>query len=160
MHMRSIRLLLAAALVGSLSMAACDKNGDDELANPPRPGPGDASRPSDATRPGGPVRAEGTRPGDNTAQNKGDAAVGAKTPFDQSEDPADIKITAQVRKDILAKDELSANADNVKIITSGGVVTLRGVVDSQAESDAVANVAKSVPGVSRVDNQLVIEAHR
>jgi hyperosmotically inducible periplasmic protein len=44
----------------------------------------------------------------------------------------------------------------VKIITSGGVVTLRGPVASSEEKMAVAKKVEKINGVRRVDNQLEI----
>ena len=52
------------------------------------------------------------------------------------------------------------NAHNVKIITSGGVVTLRGPVNSPQEKAAIEAKAKQVAGVTRVDNLLEVEANR
>jgi len=81
-----------------------------------------------------------------------------KTPMDQSESPAQIAITAEIRKAIIAESGMSINAQNCKIITDkAGVVTLRGMVNSQAERDAVEAKAKAVSGVTRVDNQLEIK---
>lgn len=178
MNTLPIRLLLAAALAGSLSLAACDEAGQDNLPSPDAPGgsreehrddnvrPGDASRPGDAARPGGPVRTgdvdahpggDMTKPADNTVHNKGDAAEGAKTPFDQSEKPADIKITADIRKSILGAEGMSTNADNVKIITANGVVAVRGVVESQSEIDMITKIVSETPGVTASDIQLSID---
>jgi hypothetical protein len=91
---------------------------------------------------------------DNTAVNERDENGATLTPIDQSNSQADINVTADIRKRILDEEGLSTNADNVKIITSGGVVTLRGVVDSQDEKTRVEAIAKSAAGVTRVDNQL------
>ena len=49
------------------------------------------------------------------------------------------------------------NAHNVKIVTKGGVVTLRGPVENASEKASVAAKAKKVAGVKRVDNQIEIE---
>jgi osmotically-inducible protein OsmY len=97
------------------------------------------------------------KPGDNTAHNKGDAADAAKTPFDQSENQADIKITADLRKAILGMEGMSTNADNVKIMTANGVVAVRGVVESQSEIDAITKLVKETPGVTSSDIQLTVD---
>ncbi len=93
---------------------------------------------------------------DNTAVNERDRAMGAKTPLDQGENQADINISAAVRRAVLAQGNLSTNADNVKIITASGVVTLRGVVNNAAEKERIAQIARQTAGVSRVDDQLTI----
>lgn len=95
---------------------------------------------------------------DNTANNKGDGGAAAKTPLNQSEASADVAITAAIRRAVMDDKTMSMNAQNCKIITqAGGIVTLRGVVDSAAERDAVGTKAKTVAGVVRVDNQLEIK---
>lgn len=94
---------------------------------------------------------------DNTANNKRDADNQNKTPMDQSNSSADIDITAKVRQAIVDDKALSTNAHNCKVITDKGVVTLRGVVDSDAERDLIETKAKAVPGVVRVDNQLEVK---
>ena len=95
-------------------------------------------------------------PAENTGKNVRDKDGNTLTATDQSNDPKDLAITQQVRKAIVADDALSVNAKNVKVITIGGVVTLRGPVDNAAEKDTVATKARTVAGVTRVDNQLEI----
>ena len=92
---------------------------------------------------------------DNTAVNARDGDS-SKTPFDQGEGTADISVTADIRKAITNKSNMSINARNVKIITEKGQVTLRGPVDSQAEKDAIDQIAKDRAGVDKVDNYLEI----
>lgn len=95
---------------------------------------------------------------DNTANNANDHAH-SQTPMDQSNDAKDIEITAEIRRAVVDDATMSTNAKNVKIITAkGGAVTLRGVVDSQAEKDAIEAKAKAVAGVNSVDNQLEVKA--
>lgn len=96
---------------------------------------------------------------DNTAVNARDADGKTLTVFDQSESASDIKISAAVREIIVADDSLSVNAHNVKIITVAGVVTLRGPVESAAEKASLESKAKSVAGVTRVDNQVDAKAN-
>jgi osmotically-inducible protein OsmY len=96
---------------------------------------------------------------DNTGRNvrDRDATRGAKATADQqSNNPADLRLTQQIRKAIVDDDSLSMSAHNVKVITIDGVVTLRGPVDSAAERSAVAAKAQTVAGVRRVDNQLEV----
>lgn len=91
---------------------------------------------------------------DNTGVNARDADGSSLTVFDQSETEADRQITAKVREMIVADDSLSTNAQNIKIITVAGVVTLRGPVETPAEKTTIESKAKSVAGVTRVNNQL------
>jgi len=93
---------------------------------------------------------------DNTAKNERDRNDSTKTAGDQSENEADRKITQEVRKSIVDDDKLSTNAQNVKIITNDGQVTLRGPVKTQEEKKAIESKAKQVAGVKNVENQLEI----
>lgn len=94
----------------------------------------------------------------NTERNVRDRAD-TLTPLDQGQDQADIDITANIRRALVDDDALSTNAQNVKVITNDGVVTLRGPVASAKEKAAIEAKAKAAPGVTRVDNQLEVAAH-
>jgi osmotically-inducible protein OsmY len=95
---------------------------------------------------------------DNTARNRGDGDAAAKTPLSQSEASADVAITAAIRRAVMEDKTMPTNAQNCKIITqAGGIVTLRGVVDSAAERDQVGAKARAVAGVVRVDNELEVK---
>lgn len=96
-------------------------------------------------------------PPDNTANNLRDMDTNTATPLDQSEDPEDIRITGEIRRGILGDDTMSMSAQNCKVITMARVVTLRGVVDSDAERTAIEALAQRVEGVVRVDNKLEIK---
>lgn len=93
---------------------------------------------------------------DNTAVNKRDSDDSTKTPIDQNESSADVKTTAEIRKKVVAESTFSTNAQNVKIITENGVVTLRGPVASEEERASIEKMAKDVAGTSNVENQLEI----
>jgi hyperosmotically inducible periplasmic protein len=92
---------------------------------------------------------------DNTARNANNPS--APTPPDQVESEADLQISANIRKAIVADDSLSTNAQNVKIITAGGIVTLRGPVKTQQEKATIESKAKQVAGVTQVNNLLELE---
>ena len=81
----------------------------------------------------------------------------APTPMDQGTSAADVRVTQSLRQALTANDKLSVNAQNVKIITRDGVVTLRGQVNDPREKAAVVAAAKRVAGVKRVDDQLTTE---
>jgi len=141
-------------------LAACERTDNPPNANNPRPAPS-TSAPSTARTPS---TAPAPRPApdkdaDNTAQNKRDRDKGTTTPMDQGENKEAVRMTADIRKALLDDKSLSTNAHNVKVITdNSGVVTLRGVVDSQAEKDSVEEKAKSVAGVSRVINEIEVKS--
>ena len=95
---------------------------------------------------------------ENTEINVRDKGNTTLTPEDQKETESDIKITADIRQAIIKNKSLSVDAQNVKIITRNGVVTLRGPVETKKESKKLRKIAKHTPGVLKVDNQLEIKA--
>ena len=99
-----------------------------------------------------------TADADNTARNERDRNAATQLPTDQAENEADREISANVRKAVVADDSLSINAQNVKIVTSNGNVTLRGPVKTEQEKAAIEAKAKQVTGVHSVTNLLEVEA--
>jgi hypothetical protein len=93
-------------------------------------------------------------PPTNTGINERDQNQVAKTPVEQGNNKKDIDITAGIRQKIVNHEGMSINGRNVKIITDGGRVTLRGPVNSQEEKDLIAQFAKDVAGEANVENQL------
>jgi len=93
---------------------------------------------------------------DNTERNVQDRSGATLTPGDQSESKADLDLTQRVRQAVVADDSLSTNAHNVKIITSNGVVTLRGPVNSAKEKANIDAKAQQIAGATKVNNQLEI----
>jgi osmotically-inducible protein OsmY len=100
-----------------------------------------------------------TEPADrtNTGVNVRDRASTAKTPIDQKENKADLKITADIRKQVV-DEKMSVDAHNVKIITQDGKVTLRGPVKTEEEKQRIEEIAAAVAGADRVDSQLEVAA--
>ena len=95
---------------------------------------------------------------ENTEINVRDKDNATLTPEDQKETKKDIRITAHIRKAVVRDKSLSIDAQNAKIITRSGVVTLRGPVANEAESKRLEKIAKKTRGVVKVDNQLEIKA--
>ena len=95
---------------------------------------------------------------ENTEINVRDKDNTTLTPEDQKETKTDIRITAHIRKTVVRDKSLSTDAQNAKIITRSGVVTLRGPVANEAESKRLEKIAKKTRGVVKVDNQLEIKA--
>lgn len=96
-------------------------------------------------------------PPNNSKTNQRDAHGANTTAQSQSNDKADVELAARVRKAIVGDHSLSTTAHNVKLVASGGVVTLRGVVRNADEKARVETIASGTSGVSRVDNQLDVE---
>jgi|APTNR8051073442_1049403.scaffolds.fasta_scaffold13180_1 putative membrane protein len=93
---------------------------------------------------------------DNTARNMRDRDTATLTPLDQGNGKADIDTTAKIRREIVDLEGLSVNAQNVKIITNEGRVTLRGPVDSAEEKRLVGEIATRIATSERTDNQLEV----
>jgi hyperosmotically inducible protein len=94
---------------------------------------------------------------DNTARNVRDRNDRALTPLDQGNSKTDVATTAQIRKEILAGKNMSVNAKNVKIITNGGQVTLRGPVNTAEEKRLIGAIAVNIARLENVDNQLEVK---
>jgi hyperosmotically inducible protein len=92
----------------------------------------------------------------NTEVNVRDRDGALPTPGDQSNQEGDLQITARIRQAILDDDALSITAENIKIITMNGRVTLRGPVKSSAEKSAIVAKAQQIAGTTQVDDQLEI----
>src|ERR1700730_1274323 len=95
-------------------------------------------------------------PADNTKVNARDRAKGAQTADQQKDNAGDRDITQQIRRAVMDDKSLSTYAHNVKIITQGGHVTLRGPVRSLDEKRAVEAKAREVAGADHVTNHLSI----
>jgi hyperosmotically inducible periplasmic protein len=93
---------------------------------------------------------------DNTGINVRDRDSAAMTAGEQSESKSDLKLTRQIRKAIMADKSLSMTAKNVKIVSSGGNVVLRGPVKSAEEKNAIGDKATAIAGADKVNNQLEI----
>jgi hyperosmotically inducible periplasmic protein len=97
---------------------------------------------------------------DNTATNERDRFGETQTSGDQSNSSADLKITQAVRQALMKESELSMTAKNIKVITSNGQVTLRGPVETAQEKTKINQLASSVAGGARIDNQLEVEGSK
>jgi hyperosmotically inducible periplasmic protein len=129
---------LSLAVLGSIALLGCDQTNPTLNDRPMK---------------------DGTTPvveRDNSAVNKRDSNTDTKTAFDQNENKVDIGITASIRKSVVDT-KMSINAQNVKIITQDGNVTLRGPVKTQEEKERIDEIARKVAGVNAVDNQLEVE---
>jgi osmotically-inducible protein OsmY len=94
---------------------------------------------------------------DDTARNARDRSGETLTPVDQSNAEVDLEITRRIRDALTSSDSLSVSAQNAKVITRDGMVTLRGPVESEEERSAIASIAQGTPGVRGVDDQLEID---
>ena len=94
---------------------------------------------------------------DNTANNRRDRSGETQTSGDQSNDSAATQATAAIRRAVVADDSLSMTAKNIKIITAGDTITLRGPVQSAEEKTKIEQLAQSAAGNAKIDNQLEVK---
>jgi len=92
----------------------------------------------------------------NTGINKRDRDDKTLTPMDQMENESDLKITQEIRQSLM-KGEFSMDAQNIKVITRNGTVTLRGPVETAAEREKIDALVKAMPGIKSIDNQLQVK---
>lgn len=97
-----------------------------------------------------------TQDKDNTGRNVRDRDFQTVTPGDQSETEADRVITQNIRRAIMQDNALSTNAKNIKIITAQQVVTLRGVVNTDMERNAILQKAKQFADGNRITDQIEV----
>jgi osmotically-inducible protein OsmY len=146
--MRILGLVLFVPLVAALG---CTETGNpnqtaDDAVTPASNGAADnanGAAPNDA---------------DNTGRNVRDRDPQTRTPFDQQENAADLKITQEIRQAVSDDDSLSTDAQNVKIMTANGRVTLRGPVKSAAEREKIVQAATRAAGEGNVDDQIEVQA--
>jgi sporulation protein YlmC with PRC-barrel domain len=81
-------------------------------------------------------------------------ADGQPTVFQQGNNRADLDLTANIRKELLRRDDLSVSAQNVTVITLNGRVVLQGKVNSVDERRAVGEIAQQMASPGNVDNQI------
>jgi osmotically-inducible protein OsmY len=93
---------------------------------------------------------------DNTKINKRDQSPKELTAGQQGETKEDREITQKIRQAIVEDKSLSTYAHNVKIITSGGMVTLKGPVRSEEEKRAIEEKATQIAGSGKVMNEIDI----
>lgn len=67
----------------------------------------------------------------------------------------DSVITSKLKTE-LYRDKTTSGWD-IKVITRGGVVQLSGFVKSEAEKTRAGEIAKSIPGVKSVSNDLIVQ---
>jgi osmotically-inducible protein OsmY len=93
---------------------------------------------------------------DNSAVNARKNGERGLTAEQQSNTRSDVKLTAAIRQALVKDKQLSTYAHNVKIITEGGQVVLKGPVKNQAEKLEVEKKAGQIAGVDRVRSELEV----
>jgi sporulation protein YlmC with PRC-barrel domain len=93
---------------------------------------------------------------DNTRPNIRDRD-GTLATLDQGSLQTDADTEAQIRREIIADNRISANARNLKITAITGRVILCGPVGSAAEKRLIGEIANRIVQAGNVDNQLEVQ---
>jgi hyperosmotically inducible protein len=96
----------------------------------------------------------------NSGINVRDRDPQAMTAGQQSNDKQDLELTRRIRRAVVKDDSLSNAAHNIKIVTDGGTVILRGPVKTDQEKQAIGEKARAIAGANKVRNQLEVEQHQ
>jgi osmotically-inducible protein OsmY len=95
---------------------------------------------------------------DNSQMNQRDRDDRTRTPFEQGNSPEDLQVTQQIRKYVVnGTNNFSVLAQNIKIITRNGRVTLRGPVKTDDEKSSIAMMAQEVAGTNNVNDLLEVK---
>ena len=95
---------------------------------------------------------------DNTKTNKRDQKPGAVTADQQKMNAGDQELTRKIRQSIMADKTLSTYAHNLKIISQGGMVTLKGPVKSPDEKKTVIGKAVAATGsAAKVTDEISVK---
>ena len=94
---------------------------------------------------------------DNSRVNVRDRDEAAVTAGQQSNMKSDVELTRQIRRSVVKDSSLSVMAQNVKIVSANGSVTLRGPVKTEAEKDAIGSKAQAIAGADRVNNEIEVK---
>jgi len=95
---------------------------------------------------------------DNSRSNEYQNGERGMTAEQQSNQQADVELTRKIRQALVKDKELSTYAQNVKIITEGGQVLLKGPVKSPQEKSKVESKAGQIAGLDRVRSELEVIA--
>jgi osmotically-inducible protein OsmY len=95
-------------------------------------------------------------PADNTKVNTRDRDKSAVTADQQKDNALDRDLTQRIRRALVQDKSLSSYAHNVKVITQGLQVTLKGPVRSEEEKQRVEQKATEMAGAGHVTNQMSI----
>jgi hyperosmotically inducible protein len=93
---------------------------------------------------------------DNTKINQRDRNSTDPTADQQKENASDRHIAQQIRQSVVKDKTLSTYAHNIKIISQGGKVTLKGPVRSEEEKEAIEVKAAAVVGQENLTSELQV----
>jgi len=96
------------------------------------------------------------QPADSTKINKREEPPKGLTADKQGETKEDREITQKIRQAVVDDKSLSTYAHNVKIITVGGMVTLKGPVRSEVEKRVIEEKAAQIVEKGKIKSEIDI----
>lgn len=74
----------------------------------------------------------------------------------QSRNAGDLTLTTNIRKRLIADDQLSFGSQNIQVVSRDGKVSLLGQVSSKEEMNRIVEIAKEEAGPDLIDNRLTV----
>lgn len=146
-------MILPALLFTALACSASDRSNTSARNNSTMV---DNAAASDITTTDGTATVN-TADKDNTRINKRDQKTSELTADQQTSGTSDMDITRRIRQDIMKESSFSTYAQNVKVITAGGKVTVKGPVRTDQERSTIMKLARQVAGATNVRNEMAVE---
>jgi len=94
---------------------------------------------------------------DNSKSNQQGRDKGSVTADQQAENQTDRDLSRKIRKSITSDKSLSTYAHNIKVISRGGTVLLKGPVRSEQEKIAIEAKAVEIAGAANVKNEITVK---
>ena len=94
---------------------------------------------------------------DNTKVNQRDRKTSEPTADQGKNASSDREMMRKIRRAVVADKSLSTYAHNIKIISQGGKVTLKGPVHTEEEKKAIEAKATEVAGAGNVTNEITVK---
>jgi hyperosmotically inducible protein len=94
---------------------------------------------------------------DNTKVNKQDRKSSEPTADQAKNGTTDRAMMKKIRRAVVADKSLSTYAHNVKIISEGGKVTLKGPVNTEEEKKAIETKATEIAGAGNVTDEITVK---
>ena len=79
---------------------------------------------------------------------------------DQASPAGDSQLASKVRKALMDDSTLSSTAQNVKVSSHAGTITLKGKVNTPEDRDAVVAKAKEIAGSTNVKDELTVSSKK
>ncbi len=97
---------------------------------------------------------------DNSRVNERDRSSYERTADQQGNAPKDVAVVREIRRRIMRDKSMSTYAQNIKIMSMNGLVTLKGPLKSQAEMKKILADARNVAGTANIIDELEVVSEK